>query len=98
MTDLRKYAAGQHCVRCGACDGTVVLCHYFGARRHNYGGGMGRKGHDAVAAHLCSACHSHMDTASRDKEGRWLHSEEFLHLCAMTWMRIADDLLTRNHE
>ena len=87
MTNLRKAARGRECVRCGADDGTVVLAHYFGPRRHEYGGGMGRKGHDAVGAHLCSRCHQHMDTLSRDKANKWLLSEEFLHYCALTWIQ-----------
>lgn len=87
--NLRAAAKGQTCVRCGANDGTVVLCHYFGPRRHAYGGGMSRKGNDAVAAHLCAGCHREMDTLSRDKDKKWEHSEEFLHYCALTWIQRA---------
>ena len=87
MNKLRQSAKDQSCVACGIQDGSVVLAHYFGARRHAYGGGMGRKGHDAVAAHLCARCHKRMDTDSKDKENRWLHSEEFLHYCSLTWIR-----------
>lgn len=90
LQKLRDSANGETCVRCGACDGTVVLAHYFGARRHSYGGGMGIKGHDAVAAFLCQACHLCMDTLAKDKAQRWLHSEEFLHYCALTWIRWFD--------
>jgi uncharacterized Fe-S cluster-containing radical SAM superfamily protein len=85
--NLRTEARDKPCVRCGRNDGTVVLAHYFGPRRHAYGGGMGHKGHDAVGAHLCAECHSHMDTASRDKASKWLHSEEMLHYCALTWIQ-----------
>ena len=90
MTNLRAAARDQECVRCGALDGTVICCHYFGVRRHAYGGGMGIKGHDAVSAHLCARCHSEMDTLSRAKEQKWLHSEEFLHCCALTWIRLIE--------
>lgn len=90
MTSLRDLARDQSCVRCGREDGTVVLAHYFGPRRHYYGGGMSKKGHDAVGAHLCSGCHSFMDTQSRDKQYRWEMSEEFLHLCALTWIRLIE--------
>jgi len=90
MTDLRKAAKDQPCVRCHINDGTVVLAHYFGPRRHEYGGGMSRKGHDAVGAHLCADCHREMDTLSRDKDQKWQHSEAFLHLCALTWIRLID--------
>ncbi len=83
---LRDAAQGQSCVRCGSLLG-VVLCHYFGPRRHAYGGGMSRKGHDAVAAMLCGSCHLLMDTQSRDKSKKWELSEEFLHYCALTWIR-----------
>lgn len=47
---------------------------------------MSRKGHDAVAALLCQACHREMDTDSREKARKWEHSEEFLHCCALTWI------------
>lgn len=85
--NLRELARGQSCIRCGADDGTVVLAHYFGPRRHEYGGGMSRKGHDAVAAELCAKCHSWMDTGCRDKQRKWEASEEFLHCVALTWIR-----------
>jgi hypothetical protein len=88
---LRDSARDQACVRCGRNDGTTVLCHYTGVRRHVYGGGFGVKGNDVVAAHLCSECHRDMDTLSRLKEQRWSHSEEFLHCCAKTWIRWLQD-------
>lgn len=93
MTNLRASAKDQSCVACGINDGTVVLAHYFGPRRHSYGGGMGHKGHDAVAAFLCAACHRRMDTESRDKAHKWEHSEEMLHYCALTWIRRVDAML-----
>lgn len=85
---LRDAAKGESCVRCGMADETVVLAHYFGPRRGCYGGGMSHKGHDAIGAHLCAVCHTHMDTQSKDKEKRWDLSEEFLHYCAMTLLRL----------
>jgi hypothetical protein len=85
--NLRALANGQSCIRCGRDDGTIVLAHYFGPRRHAYGGGMGHKGHDAVAAELCATCHSWMDTGSRDKARKYETSEEFLHCVALTWIR-----------
>ena len=88
--NLRAAARDQSCVRCGRQDGTVVLAHYFGPRRHEYGGGMSHKGHDAVGAHLCATCHTTMDTLSRNKADRWLVSEEMLHLCALTWIRLIE--------
>lgn len=87
MSALTELARDQTCVRCGGTHG-VVLAHYFGPRRSHYGGGMGIKGHDLIGAHLCQACHTLMDTTSKDKEGRWLHSEEFLHYVAMTLIRL----------
>lgn len=95
MTDLRKLAKGQRCVACGAQDGTVVLAHYFGARRHNYGGGMAHKGHDAVAAWLCARDHERMDRLAKDKAKRWEHSEEFLHYVALTWIQLIDQGLLK---
>jgi hypothetical protein len=85
--NLRETAHDQPCVRCGVNDGTTVLAHYFGPRRGSYGGGMGVKGSDAVAAILCQKCHYHMDTLARDKERKWELSEEMLHCCALTWIR-----------
>jgi uncharacterized Fe-S cluster-containing radical SAM superfamily protein len=87
VANLRQAARDQSCVRCGSQDGTVVLAHYFGPRRHHYGGGMSRKGADAVAALLCASCHSWADSESRDKSRKWELSEEFLHYCALTWIR-----------
>lgn len=51
---------------------------------------MGHKGHDAVGAHLCGTCHTLMDTTFRSKELKIDHSEEFLHLCALTWIRLVE--------
>ena len=87
MMKLRDSPRDLSCVRCGTNDGTVVLAHYMGPRRHSYGGGMGHKGNDAVAAMLCAACHRWADTLSRNKDKRWELSEEFLHCCALTWIR-----------
>jgi hypothetical protein len=86
--DLRAAARDQSCVRCGREDGTVVLAHYTGARRLALGGGFGIKVHDLAGAHLCSACHAEMDTWSREKGTKWLHSEEFLYLCVKTAIRL----------
>lgn len=93
MTDLRQLARDESCVRCGAQDGTVVLAHYTGMRRLSYGGGFGIKVSDAVGAYLCASCHRHMDTESRSKSRAVEHSEEFLHLCALTWIRLADKII-----
>jgi hypothetical protein len=84
---LRNAANGQSCVRCGGSDG-VVGCHYTGARRLAYGGGFGIKVHDFLIAHLCAACHRQMDQSSRDKARKYEHSEEFLHLVALTLIRL----------
>lgn len=87
---LRDAAEGQSCVRCGKNDGTVCGAHYTGCRRLAYGGGMGIKVWDFLMAHLCARCHKEMDTASRDKHTAWEHSEEFLHLIALTLARLFD--------
>jgi hypothetical protein len=81
---LLDASRGEVCVRCKRRDETVVGAHYTGARRLDYGGGMSIKVHDFCVADLCSECHSYMDTRSRDKEGRWGHSEEFLHYVMLT--------------
>lgn len=77
-------------MRCGARDGTVVLAHYFGPRRHAYGGGLSRKGRDPVGAWLCQKCHAWMDTEARDKSKRWMLSEEMHHLCWLTLLQLVD--------
>jgi hypothetical protein len=90
LPDLRKFARDQSCVRCGINDGTTVLAHYCGIRQHAYGKGMGVKGNDAVGAHLCRRCHEHFDHYAFTDVGDWrtTHSEDFLHCCALTWIRI----------
>ena len=90
MQKLRDAAKDQACVYCNKADGTVVLAHYFGPRRHEYGGGMGHKGHDVVGAWLCAECHHWFDSASRVKEARWEQSEEFLHCCALTMIQLVE--------
>ena len=92
---LRDAAKGRSCVRCGRNDGTVVGAHYTGVRRLSYGGGFGRKVHDLVMAHLCAECHQWMDQALRatmvDEDEKWHHSEEFLHLCMLTLLRLYEE-------
>lgn len=87
---LRKLAKGQICVRCQRFSETVVLCHYTGTRRLAYGGGFGKKVCDLVGAHMCAECHTEMDRLKRDKALKWEHSEEFLHLCMLTILRLAE--------
>lgn len=97
---LRDAAEGQRCIRC-ANDQAVVGAHYTGARRLAYHGGLGIKVHDLAMAHLCQGCHTWMDQLLRAQPKRddeqdeddedvrkWMHSEEFLHLCMMTVIRL----------
>ena len=81
LLDMSK---GETCVRCDRRLEDVVGAHYTGARRGAYGGGMSIKVHDFIVADLCGECHAHMDRISRDKEGRWGHSEEFQHYVILT--------------
>ena len=81
MLDLSK---NETCVRCGLPLPSVVGAHYTGVRRGSYGGGMGIKVHDFIVADLCGGCHEYMDRLSREKEGRWGHSEEFQHYVLLT--------------
>lgn len=81
MLDLCE---GETCVRCGRAMSSVVGAHYTGVRRLSYGGGIGIKVHDCLVADLCRECHQYMDQLSRDKEGRWGHSEEFQHYILLT--------------
>jgi hypothetical protein len=89
VANLRK--GGRECIRCGTEDGTIVLCHYTGVRRGEFGGGMGIKVHDAAAAEMCHQCHSWLDTISRSKGQKWEHSEQFLAMIVKTWIRRMDD-------
>lgn len=88
---LRKAAKGRSCVRCNREDDTVVGAHYSGVRRLSYGGGYGIKVHDFLIAHLCGNCHREMDLLCRDKEKKWLHSEEFLHYIVLTLARLFEE-------
>lgn len=85
---LLKAARDQPCVRCGLNDGTTVAAHYTGVRRGSYGGGFGIKSADCIHAALCSGCHAYMDTLSRNKATAFDHSEQFLHLVALTIIRL----------
>jgi hypothetical protein len=80
-----KSAKWARCVRCGAQDGTVVPAHYSGFRKFRYGRGLAMKVDDRLVANLCRTCHETMDTVRTDDVA---HSEEFLHLIALT---IIDD-------
>lgn len=83
---LLDMSAGEECVRCERAykRETVVGAHYTGVRRDAYGGGMSEKVHDFIVADLCDDCHTYMDSLSRNKEGRWGHSEEFQHYVILT--------------
>ena len=81
---ILRLSRGESCVRCGRQLPTVVGAHYTGVRRLAYGGGMGIKVHDCLVADLCGECHEYMDRLSRDKEGRWGHSEEMQHYVLLT--------------
>lgn len=84
---LLDMSEGETCVRCEGFNGTTVPAHYTGARRDAYGGGLGIKVHDFLVADLCDECHAYMDRISRDKEGRWGHSEEFQHYVILTLIK-----------
>lgn len=81
---MLKLSRGEVCVRCGQQLPSVVGAHYTGVRRGSYGGGMGIKVADCLIADLCGGCHEYMDRLSRDKEGRWGHSEEMQHYVLLT--------------
>ena len=83
ITDAAK---GRTCVNCGCDDGTIVRAHYSGIRQHQYGKGRGIKGHDAIAADLCRACHEKFDGYG-NSESAIDRSEQFLHCCALTLVR-----------
>lgn len=85
---IRDAARGQSCIRCGAGSETVVCAHYSGPRRSAYGGGLGEKVHDLISCHLCGQCHSWIDTLGKDKDDKWILSEELLHLVALTIIRL----------
>lgn len=83
---LLDMSAGESCVRCNRPhkSPTVVPAHYTGVRRDAFGGGISEKVHDCLVADLCDECHAYMDTLSRDKDGRWGHSEEFMYYVGLT--------------
>lgn len=90
MTDLRKLAREQECIRCGK-EGETCLRHYNGYRSHSYGKGRGIKCSDIAAAELCNECDAEFSEANY---GKWVggsksieRSEEFLHWCMMTNIR-----------
>lgn len=89
MSKLTKAANGQSCVRCGADDGTIVLCHYSGPYQHKLGKGRGIKGADIAAADLCSKCHAFFDEYRSEVSEGWkvARSEEFLAACLLTVIR-----------
>lgn len=81
MTNLRKEARGRECqVRSAVCcfdPETTVLAHV----RMSGISGMGYKAPDLLGAWACAACHTLVDTgryATRDAEGREIHSVELL--------------------
>lgn len=92
MTDLRKLARGQDCIRCGTI-GETRLSHYNGFRAHSYGKGRGIKCSDLAGAEFCQKCDDDFSEANYHK---WPggsksieRSEEFLHWCMMTNIRRA---------
>lgn len=98
MTNLRKEANGQSCIRCGRT-GTTVSAHYSGPWQHRLGKGRGIKGNDIGAADLCGQCHAWFDeyrcvtapVGSNEHEmQRMMRSEEFLALCLLTIIRRAE--------
>lgn len=98
MSAIRQHANGQSCVRCGICDGTVVLCHYSGPWQHRFGKGRGIKGDDVGGAELCDTCHRWFDeyksidpyADEATKHVQHLErSDEFLAMCVLTIIRRA---------
>lgn len=91
MSKLREAARGQSCVRCGADDNTIVLCHYSGPWQHKFGKGMRIKGADIVGADLCAKCHKFFDEyethSGVSEQWRVERSEEFLAACMLTVIR-----------
>lgn len=89
VVDFRKMAEGQSCIRCGADDGTIVLCHYSGVWQHKFGKGMRIKGSDLAAAELCAKCHRYFDEyhSGRSEYALAVRSEDFLAMCLLTIIR-----------
>jgi hypothetical protein len=91
VSKLRKAANGQSCVRCGADDGTINLCHYSGPYQHKFGKGRGIKGADIAAADLCGQCHKFFDEyesqSGASEDWKVARSEEFLAACMLTVIR-----------
>lgn len=63
----------------------MVRAHYTGLRQHCFGKGTGHKGHDLIAADLCSKCHAAFDQyKGKPDYGKIDLSEQFLYCVAMT--------------
>lgn len=92
---ITQAAKGRSCVNCGSLDGTVVRAHYTGLRQHEYGKGRGIKGHDCIAADLCQKCHGAFDNNEVGEGSGYQRkidqSEQFLHLCWLTFLRDLQD-------
>lgn len=65
---LTRYAKGQSCVCCGACDGTVVLAHL---PTMGISDGGSSKCDDFWGAHLCLRCHQLADGAEKRADIFW---------------------------
>lgn len=88
MSNIRKSAKGQYCIRCGAPPDTVRACHYNGFRQHTYGKGRGIKCHDLASAELCFNCDQLFSEGKLDFfDSKLDRSEQFLHLCMLTNIR-----------
>lgn len=61
---LLAAARGRSCVLCGGNDFTTVAAH-LPAATYGQTAGTGQKTHDWLVAHLCSECHSLMDSEWR---------------------------------
>ncbi len=81
---LREAARGKSCVRCDTPYSSQG-CHYTGLRQHEFGKGVGIKGHDLMQADLCTPCHQYFDIETIHKSIE--KSEEFFMCIARTVIR-----------
>ena len=89
MTNLRKLAKDEPCIKCGVDNGTTVLAHYNGMYNHWFGNGMGTKSHDLAGMWLCSRCHTDYDQRKWPQETR---EETALLLCLRTAVKVYEKL------
>lgn len=92
LNRYHRWVSEQPCIECGI-EGATQVAHYHGFRKHDFGGGMGKKSDDMMVFPLChegaNGCHKEYDS------GGWRHgndpdvaeSEQGEHWACLTFTR-----------